>query len=158
MKVAEIMVRQVEMALPDESVAQVARMMAQFDIGALPVGEDDWIIGMVTDRDIAIRIVAEGLDPSVVPICAAMTAGIGSCFEDQAVDEVAKTMRHDQVRRLPVLDREQNLVGILSLGDIAGAGGLTAGVVLEGIADAGGGRDPAGESAEPTADSLGDFA
>lgn len=158
MKVAEIMMRQVEMALPDESVAQVARMMAQFDIGALPVGEDDWIIGMVTDRDITIRIVAQGLDPSVVPVSAAMTAGIGYCFEDQAVDEVAKTMRHDQVRRLPVLDRDQNLVGILSLGDIAGAGGLTAGTVLEGIARGNGAPDQAGESAEPKEDSLGDFA
>jgi CBS domain-containing protein len=159
MKVAEIMRRQVETASPDESVEHAARLMAERNIGALPVGEDDRLVGMVTDRDIAIRIVAKGLDPRAAPIRAAMTAGLGYCFEDQPVDEIVKTMRHDQVRRLPVLDRHQRLVGILSLGDIAGAaGGVTAGTALEGVSQTRGIHDQPGDSTESAEDSLGDFA
>src|SRR5579863_7973538 len=114
MKVGNIMMRQVEIASPDESVEHAARMMAELDIGALPVGEDDRLVGMVTDRDITIRIVAKGLDASQAQIREAMTAGIGYCFEDQEVDEIVETMKHEQVRRLPVLDRGKRLVGILS--------------------------------------------
>jgi CBS domain-containing protein len=93
-------------------------MMRDLDIGVLPVGENDRLVGMITDRDITIRAVAAGKDPNS-PVSDVMTAAIKYCYSDQELDEVTDNMADIQVRRLPVVDRDKRLVGILALGDIA---------------------------------------
>lgn len=118
MKVSEIMTRQTHLARPDETLREVARTMSEQDIGALPVGETDRLVGMITDRDIAIRAVAEGKNPDT-KVRDIMTEQVRYCFEDEDLEQVAETMADLQMRRLPVVDREKRLVGIISLGDIA---------------------------------------
>ena len=119
MKVSDVMTRDVRIASPDATLQQAADTMARLDTGALPVGENDRLIGMITDRDIAVRGVAKGWGPDTT-VRAVMTEDVRYCFEDQDIAEVARNMGDSQVRRLPVLDRDKRLVGILSLGDIAG--------------------------------------
>src|SRR5690348_5367615 len=119
MKVSEVMSRKVEIASPDDSIQRAAQMMARIDAGILPVGEGDRLVGMITDRDIAIRGVGEGRDPSETPVNEVMTREVKYCFEDDDVNSVAENMAQLQVRRLPVLNREKRLTGIISLGDIA---------------------------------------
>ena len=118
MKVKEAMTRDVRIAAPDETIRQTAATMATLDAGVLPVGEKDRLIGMITDRDIAIRAIGEGKGPDT-PVRDVMTQDLKYCFEDQKVEDVIKNMGDIQVRRLPVVDRDKRLVGILSLGDIA---------------------------------------
>jgi CBS domain-containing protein len=127
MKVMEIMTREVELASPNETIEHAAKIMASLDAGALPVGENDRLVGMVTDRDIAIRGVARGLGPDA-KVRDVMTADVKYCFEDQDIEEITENMGDIQVRRLPVMNRDKRLVGIVSLGDIAfeGAGDGTA--------------------------------
>jgi CBS domain-containing protein len=112
------MTRSVEVAAPSQSVVEAARLMAELDIGALPVGENDRLIGMVTDRDIVVRGLANGCGPDT-PIRDVMSEEIRYCYEDQTVEEVTQNMGDLQVRRLPVLNRDKRLVGIVSLGDLA---------------------------------------
>ncbi|MGJ0532081.1 CBS domain-containing protein [Methylocystis sp.] len=138
MKVSEIMTPDVHMANPDQTIREAAKTMAEIDAGALPVSENDRLIGMITDRDIAVRCVAEGrgLDAKVREV---MTQEIKYCFGDQEVEEVAKNMAQQQLRRLPVIDRSKRLVGIVSLGDIAaGEGPDVSGDALRGISQPGG--------------------
>jgi CBS domain-containing protein len=118
MKVSEAMTCEVRLVRPDQSIRDAARLMAELDIGALPVEADDRLVGMITDRDIAVRGVAEGLSPDT-PISEVMTTEIKYCFDDQSIDEVTQNMADIQVRRLPVVNRDKRLVGILSLGDLA---------------------------------------
>src|SRR5947199_10067957 len=118
MKVSEAMTRDVRVASPDETIRQAARTMASLDAGVLPVGENDHLIGMITDRDIAIRGIAKGKGPKA-KVRDVMTEDVKYCFDDQELDEVTHNMADIQVRRLPVLNRDKRLVGILSLGDIA---------------------------------------
>jgi CBS domain-containing protein len=118
MKVNEAMTREVKITSPEETVQKAAKMMADLDAGALPVAENDRLIGMITDRDIAIRGVAGGKGPEA-KVRDVMTAEVKYCFDDQDLDEVAHNMADLQVRRLPVVNRSKRLVGILSLGDIA---------------------------------------
>jgi CBS domain-containing protein len=118
MKVREAMTREVRLVKPDQTIREAARQMAELDIGALPVEENDRLVGMITDRDIAVRAVAEGRGPDT-PIGQVMTHEIRYCFEDQSIDEVTQNMGELRIRRLPVLSREKRLVGILSLGDLA---------------------------------------
>lgn len=118
MRVSECMTRNVEVAAPDQRLADAARLMADLDVGALPVGENDRLIGMVTDRDIVVRGLANGLGPDA-PIRDVMSQEIKYCYEDQTLEEVSENMGDIQVRRLPVLNRDKRLVGIISLGDIA---------------------------------------
>ena len=118
MKVSEAMTRDVRVANPDETVQQAARMMASLDAGVLPVGEGDRLVGMITDRDIAIRGIAEGKGPDA-RVREVMTKDVKYCFDDQDVEEVTRNMGDIQVRRLPVINRDKRLVGILSLGDVA---------------------------------------
>jgi CBS domain-containing protein len=144
MKVSEAMTRHVRVASPDETVRDVARLMADVDAGVVPVGENDRLVGMVTDRDIAIRAVAEGRGPDT-PVRDVMTPDVRYCFEDEDTAEVARTMAREQVRRLPVLDSDKRLVGIISLGDIA----LTespdaAAAAIEGVSEPGGARSRTG--------------
>jgi CBS domain-containing protein len=118
MRVSEAMTREVYVADPEETIQQAAMGMAGIDVGALPVRENDRLVGMITDRDIAIRGVAEGKGPSA-KVRDVMTTDIKYCFEDEDVEHVARNMGDIQVRRLPVVNREKRLVGILSLGDVA---------------------------------------
>jgi CBS domain-containing protein len=119
MKISEVMSRQVEIASPEDSIQRAAQMMARLDAGVLPVGKDDRLVGMITDRDIAIRGVGEGRNPADPAVREVMTREVKYCFEDDDVDTVAHSMAQLQVRRLPVLNRDKRLTGIVSLGDIA---------------------------------------
>jgi CBS domain-containing protein len=118
MKVSEVMTRDVKLVSPEQSICDAAKMMAECDAGALPVGEGDRLVGVVTDRDIAIRAVAEDKGPDT-PVAEVMTRQVLYCFEDESVDHVAQNMGEQQVRRLPVLNRDKRLVGIVSLGDLS---------------------------------------
>lgn len=124
MKVKEIMTRGAACARPGETLQQAAQKMRDLDVGPLPVcGDNDRLVGMVTDRDITVRAVAEGWDPGQKHVSDVMSPGVTYCFEDQDVDEAAKLMKEKQVRRLVVLDRDKRLTGIVSLGDLALEGG-----------------------------------
>ena len=119
MRISEAMTPDVQVANPNQSIQDAARMMAAIDAGVLPVGENDRLVGMVTDRDIAIRAVAKGLSPNTKVRDVMSDGEVMYCFEDEEVEEVAHNMADIKVRRLPVLNRNKRLVGIISLGDIA---------------------------------------
>jgi CBS domain-containing protein len=138
MQVREAMSSEVKIANPNQTIRDAARLMAELDCGCLPVGENDRLVGMITDRDIAVRAVAAGRSLKT-PIREVMSLEVKYCFEDAEVDEVAQNMADIKVRRLPVLDHGKRLVGILSLGDIAlteGAAGAAG--ALCGISEPGG--------------------
>jgi CBS domain-containing protein len=118
MKVSEAMSSDVRVANPEQTIEQAARMMASLDAGVLPVGEHDRLVGMITDRDIAIRGVAQGKGPDA-KVRDVMTSDVKYCYEDEDIADVTHNMADIQVRRLPVLDHNKRLVGILSLGDVA---------------------------------------
>jgi CBS domain-containing protein len=146
MKVSEAMTRDVRIASPSETIRQAAQVMARIDAGILPVGENDRLVGMITDRDIAVRAVAAGKSPDT-PIREVMSSDdVCYCFEDQEIDDVASNMAEIKVRRLPVVSREKRLVGILSLGDISQAGSQEQPAVeaLSGICEPGGQHSQAG--------------
>lgn len=132
MQVRNCMTRDVRTLSPDRSIQDAARIMAESDVGAIPIGQDDRLVGMITDRDIAIRAVGEGKDPRT-PIEAVMTRQIRYCFEDEELEHVARNMADVQLRRLPVLSRDKRLVGILALGDLAAGGPELAATALDGI-------------------------
>lgn len=118
MKVCDAMSRDVQITSPTQSIRNAAKVMAKIDAGALPVGENDRLVGFITDRDIAIRAVAEGKAPTT-KVRDIMSAEVLYCFEDQDLDEVARNMSILKIRRLPVVNRDRRLVGILSFGDLA---------------------------------------
>lgn len=118
MKVKDCMTREVRTLAPDSPIQEAARLMAECDVGAIPIGDNDRLVGMITDRDIAIRAVGLGKDAET-PIQEVMTREIKYCFEDEDLQHVAQNMGDIQVRRLPVLNRDKRLVGIVALGDIA---------------------------------------
>jgi CBS domain-containing protein len=133
MKVSEVMSRDVQVARTGDTIQSAARRMAEIDAGSLPVTDGESLRGMVTDRDIAIRAVGEGRSFDT-PVGDVMTAKVEYCLEDDDLDAAADKMAQLQIRRLPVLDRAQRLVGILALGDIAGqAKDKTTGQTLEDI-------------------------
>lgn len=138
MKVSEAMTRGAQIARPDETLQDVARRMAAEDIGFLPVGDDDRLVGTITDRDIVVRAVAQGRDGTAL-VRDAMTRDVKYCFEDDDMDHVMHNMADIQVRRLPVVDRDKRLVGVISLAD----GALkddpeTAGIAFTGVVMPGG--------------------
>jgi CBS domain-containing protein len=138
-RVADVMERDVRIASPDDSVQQVARLMREEDTGILPVGDGDRLVGMVTDRDVAVRLVAEGRDPAQTKVRDVMTPDVRYVFEDEDVDHVAENMANQQVRRLPVMNRQKRLVGVVSIGDIAkGPNSGAAAHALKGVAREGG--------------------
>ena len=118
MRVSEVMTRGVQVANPEQTIGEAARLMAEFDAGALPVGEDERLVGMITDRDIAVRAVARDM-PASTKVREIMSQEVLYCFEDEEVAEVAQNMSEVKVRRLPVVDRDKRLVGIVSLGDVS---------------------------------------
>jgi CBS domain-containing protein len=119
MRVSEAMTREVRVATPGQSIREVAKVMAEIDAGAMPVGENDRLVGMITDRDIAIRGIGQGKGPDTPVRDVMSTDTVLYCYEDEELDHVAKNMGDEQVRRLPVINREKRLVGIVSLGDVA---------------------------------------
>ena len=119
MQVKDIMTRDVEFARRDTLVTEAAELMRTHDIGMLPVWDNDQLLGTVTDRDITIRSTADSLHPELVRCQDVMTPDVVFCFEDQEVTDAAEIMRDHKIRRLPVLNRQRRLVGIISIGDIA---------------------------------------
>ena len=118
MKVSKCMTREVRLITPDQTIRDAARMMAELDAGALPVQQDDKLVGMITDRDVVVRAVAQGLPPDT-PVRDVMSREVLYCFDDQEMKDIARNMGEVKVRRLPVVNREKRLVGIISLGDLA---------------------------------------
>jgi CBS domain-containing protein len=112
------MTRDVKLVTPGQTIREAAKTMAEIDAGAVPVGENDRLIGMITDRDIAIRAVAQGKGPDT-PVREVMSVEIKYCYEDEDLEHVAENMGDIKVRRLPVVNREKRLVGIVALGDLA---------------------------------------
>jgi len=121
MRVSECMTREVQLADPNDTIATAARAMAQLDAGVLPVGQNDRLVGMITDRDIAVRGVAQGRGPDA-RVGDVMNAEVKYCFDDEEVGEVLRKMGELQLRRMPVLNHDKRLVGIISLGDMAANG------------------------------------
>ena len=121
MLVREAMSRDVKTVNPEQPIQEAARIMLDIDVGALPVGENDRLVGMITDRDIAVRGVAAGKSPSA-RVREVMTREVRYCFDDEEAAHVARNMGEQQIRRLPVVDRDKRLVGILALADLATLG------------------------------------
>ena len=118
MKVSEIMTRDVRLLSPDQTIREAASLMAEIDAGSLPVGEKDRLVGMITDRDIVIRAVAQG-KPADTKVSEVMSKEMLYCLDTDDIDDVARNMGKAQVRRLPVVNSDKRLVGIVSLGDLA---------------------------------------
>jgi CBS domain-containing protein len=138
MLVKEAMSRDVKTVGPDQALQEAARIMLDIDAGALPVGENDRLVGMITDRDIAVRGVAAGKPPTAC-VREIMSKDVRYCFEDEDTAHIARNMAEQQIRRLPVVDRDKRLVGIVALADLATSaktGQATA--ALSGISQAGG--------------------
>ena len=146
MQVKDAMTKDVELASPTHTIRQAALLMGKIDCGALPVADKDSLVGMITDRDIAVRAVAAGKGPNTL-VKEIMSAEVLYCFEDQDIEEVARNFADLKVRRLPVMNREKRLVGILSLGDMARKANGTdpAGDALKAISE------PGGEHSQSTA-------
>jgi CBS domain-containing protein len=138
MQLREIMTTGVQLTDPAMTLKDAAVLMRDGDFGLLPVGESDRLVGAITDRDITVRAVAEGKDPGITTVREAMSEGIRYCFEDQTVDEAAEMMSQAQIRRLPVLNRDKRLVGIVALGDLATdiEAAEPAGKALSGVSEA----------------------
>ena len=119
MNVSEVMSPDVKIASPEDTLQHAAQLMHDIDAGVLPVGEGDRLVGMLTDRDIAVRGVAEGRIPATCKVREVMSPDIKYVFEDQPIEDAARSMGELQIRRLPVLNRAKRLVGIVSLGDVA---------------------------------------
>jgi CBS domain-containing protein len=137
MNVSDVMTREVQVTTPEMSIRDAAQLMARIDAGTVPVGTDNKLVGILTDRDIAVRAVAKGLGPDT-PVREIMSAEVKYCFDDQSVEEVARNMADIQVRRLPVVNRDKRLVGILSLGDLAVRSNCSTNDALRGISTPGG--------------------
>jgi CBS domain-containing protein len=138
MRVSESMTREVRVATPGQSIRDVAKIMAEIDAGAMPVGENDRLVGMITDRDIAIRGVALGKGPDT-PVREVMTTEqVLYCYEDDELDKVAKNMGDEKVRRLPVVNKDKRLVGIVSIGNIAQREAKAVNKAVKGVTKPGG--------------------
>jgi len=134
MKISEIMSREVRTTSPDTTLQQAALLMRQADIGALIVRENDRMVGMVTDRDIVVRALADGVNMTT-PVREIMSDEVCYCHADEEVDHVAKNMAQIQKRRLPVVDRDKRLVGVVSLANIASCNAdKVSATVLRGVA------------------------
>jgi CBS domain-containing protein len=122
MQIKDVMTKDVSFVEPSTPIREIARRMREGDIGSTPVVEHDRLIGMVTDRDIVVRIVAEGANVETATARDAMSPGIFYCFDDDTVEAVLDNMGDNQIRRLPVVNHDKQLVGVVSLGDLSLAG------------------------------------
>ncbi|MBR0645315.1 CBS domain-containing protein [Plastoroseomonas hellenica] len=139
MNIGHCMSRDVQIASPSQTIQTAARMMKEIDAGMLPVGENDRLIGMITDRDIAVRAVASGRGPDT-SVREIMSTEVHYCFDDEDLDTVSLYMGEQQLRRLPVLNRDKRLVGIVALSDISLADddGFASANALSGVSQPGG--------------------
>jgi CBS domain-containing protein len=138
MRVSEAMSRDVRLATPQQSIREVAQTMADIDAGAVPVQENDRLVGMITDRDITVRAVAQGKGPDT-PVGEVMSREqVLYCYDDEDIDHVAQNMSEQRVRRLPVVNREKRLVGIVSLADVATREKRAGGKAVSGVSKQGG--------------------
>jgi CBS domain-containing protein len=135
MQVNQIMTREAEIVDPNRPIEVVARLMRADNLGALPVGENDRLVGMITDRDIVVRAVAEGRPGGSTTVRDVMSEGVCYCYEDDDIERAAEVMAEHQIRRLPVLNREKRLVGIVALADLARAHAEAEKIALEGICE-----------------------
>jgi len=119
MNIREVMSRDVKIASPEDTLRHAAQLMKDIDAGVLPVGENDRLVGMLTDRDISVRAVALGKAPDTCHVREVMSPDIKYVYEDESLEDAARKMGELQIRRLPVMNRDQRLVGIVSLGDVA---------------------------------------
>ena len=146
-KISEVMSRDVQTVTPQSTAQEAAGFMLQADAGAIPVTEGERVIGMITDRDIAVRGIAEGRGPDT-PVRELMTEGVVTAREDDDIEDVAIRMSDEQVRRMPIVDQNERLVGIVSLADVSRSDlGEAASVALGGITDPGGEHNQSGETA-----------
>lgn len=134
MNVNTCMSKEVRIAMPAQTICEAARLMKQIDAGCLPVAENDGLVGMITDRDIAVNAVAEGMGPDTL-VRDVMTKEVLYCFEDEDLESVADQMGVLQVRRMPVLNRDKRLVGIIALSDICRTGDYHAGASADALAE-----------------------
>ena len=118
MRISEVMTRDVKVASPDDTLADAAKLMSRIDCGCLPVSNGERLVGMITDRDIAIRAVGEGLGPDT-KVSEIMSDEVKYCYESDECADIARNMGDIQLRRLPVVDKDKRLVGIVSIGDLA---------------------------------------
>jgi len=121
MKVKDMMHRGAEFVAPNATLQQIAKKMRDFDVGAIPVCDKDKPVGIVTDRDLAIRALANGKDPAKVEAREVMSQNVVFCRDSEEAEDALRIMEHNQVRRLPVLDEGDKLIGMVSLGDISHA-------------------------------------
>lgn len=119
MKIRDILTKDPEVVHPDATICEAARKMKECDIGMLPVCDGERLVGSLTDRDLTIRAVADGADPLKTKVREVMTSKVYYCFEDDGLQEAARVMEDQQIRRLPVINSDKRLVGIISLGDLA---------------------------------------
>ena len=119
MHLTQVMSSNVQLANPDMSLCDAAAMMQSGDMGSLPVGDNDRLVGVITDRDIAVRAVAAGKDPRTTKVRDVMSEGVRWIYDDASTKEAAQLMSKHQIRRLPVINHEKRLVGIVSIGDFA---------------------------------------
>ncbi len=117
--IADIMTRDVQTISTQETVQRAAQLMDELNVGAIPVLDGDKLVGMITDRDITVRSVAAGQDPRSTKVTDVMSTDVRTCTEDQSIDDVLATMGDVQIRRIPVLDAQSKVIGIVSLGDVA---------------------------------------
>lgn len=132
--IREVMTREVEVIRPTDSVREAARKMRALDVGPIPVCDGERLKGMLTDRDIVVRAISEGLDPSRTTVADIMSPGISYCFDDDETEEVLERMETEQLRRFVVVNRDKKLVGMVTLGDLSGEeSSHRVGKTLEGI-------------------------
>ena len=137
MRIQDCMSTDVQIRGPDDSIRDVANVMRDCDCGLVPIAEDGRLVGVVTDRDIVVRGIANGLGPEE-PARLAMSSEVLYCFEDQEIEEVTANMAELKIRRMPVVSRDKQLTGIVSLGDLAQGDGASGGAALRQISERGG--------------------
>ncbi len=133
-QIKDVMTQQYKWIAPNASLVEAATQMQEYDTGFLPVAENDRMIGAITDRDIVARSVSQGQNPQNQQVRDVMTPKIMYCFDDQSVDDVCQNMAEIKVRRLPVVNRDKRLVGVVSLGDLAQSQAEQSGKTLQQIA------------------------
>lgn len=119
MRASEVMTRDVATVRPDAMVREAAQMMDDLNVGALPVCDGARLVGIITDRDIVVRSTADGMRPDATPVHAVMTEDVCWCFEGDPVEDIEEAMARRKIRRMPVIDRDKRLVGMIALGDLA---------------------------------------
>jgi len=135
MLVSEVMTRDVKVVRPQDTVRRAAQLMGELNVGALPVCDGKRIVGMITDRDITVRATAAGKGPEITSVSDAMSSDLRWCFETDDVEQIVQKMSEAQIRRIPVVSEDKELVGIVSLGDLATDNAPGTGAALKKISE-----------------------